>query len=98
MRDAVDAERPPRLAIAVTRDEVPTPAGVHDLQRLHAALRLGAVVRAIAKANSFRTSTSSGQGHEHAGVDRGQLALRKLRGVRADRVDLFAESHGQDLV
>ena len=59
--EAVDAERPPVVAVAVVGDEVPAPRRLHEPVRVERALRLATAGVAVADAEPLAVATGAGQ-------------------------------------
>ena len=74
--DAVHAEGPPCLAVAVPGDEVPAAAGVDQAVRLDRAGAGSSGVIAVAEAEGFLVATGAGDDGERPGVDRGAPGRR----------------------
>src|SRR3954469_10529954 len=89
--DAVDTERPPRVAITVPGDEIPPSPGVDDVKRLDRPLAFLAGVIAIAEPDALGPPTAGGERDEYFGVDRWQIAPRQLDRAAGNRRDLLAE-------
>ena len=67
--EAVDAERPPVVAVAVAGDEVPPARRLHEAVGVDRALGLPAAPVAVADTEAFAVAAGPGERDEQLGVD-----------------------------
>ncbi|KUN92866.1 hypothetical protein AQJ67_39910 [Streptomyces caeruleatus] len=97
--DAVDAERPPVLAVEVPGDQVPAALAAHQAVRLDTAAGGGALVIAVLEAQSLGVPAEVGELGQHGRVDgRGLGAAQHRHGEGVEGAHAAAQPVGQDLL
>jgi hypothetical protein len=95
----VKSQAAPVQLVTVVGEQVPAPAGRHQLVRLEPALGLVAADVHVAGADVLVIATGARQRHEHVGFDRSVgLAGGQGDGRVVHRGDLRAQPGGHDLV
>jgi len=92
LRDAVDAEGAPVVAVEVVREEVPPSCEDDQAVRLDVALRCGAVARGVRERKPHGVVTRAGNDVEDVRRDRGRrLAPRREHRRATERVGALAQ-------